>query len=57
MYDEEFVERARECFRQAAEDTGPGDLRLLIELGLEFLRLAQRDDKGGNADEVRFRLH
>jgi hypothetical protein len=57
MYDEEFMERARECFRQAAEDTAPGDLRLLIELGLEFLRLAQRDETARDADEARFRLH
>jgi hypothetical protein len=57
MYDEEFIERARECFRQAAEDSTPGDLRMLIELGLEFLRLAQCDERGGDADEARFRLH
>jgi hypothetical protein len=43
MGNEDFLEHARDCFRQAAEGTNLDNMRLLVDLGLEFLRLAQRD--------------
>jgi len=40
MQNKDFMEHARECFRQAAAGRNPGNMRLLVELGLEYLRLA-----------------
>jgi len=40
MRNQDFMEHARECFRQAAADGNPGNMRLLAEFGLEYLRLA-----------------
>jgi hypothetical protein len=42
MSNDDFLKHARECFRQAAQGTSPNNMRLLVELGLEYLRLAQR---------------
>jgi hypothetical protein len=53
MSNEDFLNHARECFRQAAEGTNPNNMRLLVELGLEYLRLAQRAAAvtGGSPDD------
>lgn len=60
MRNKDFLDHARECFRQAAEGRNPNNMRLLVELGLEYLRLALGDPTmtGGTAvDESPFRLH
>jgi len=36
----DLLENARECFRQAAEAPNPKNMKLLVELGLEYLRIA-----------------
>jgi hypothetical protein len=60
MSNQDFFEHARECFRQAAEGTNPNNMRLLVELGLEYLRLALGDPAVSEAASgvgTRFRLH
>jgi len=60
MRNRDFLEHARECFRQAAEGSNPNNMRLLVELGLEYLRLALGDPTmagGPSVDETPFRLH
>ncbi len=60
MRSKDFLEHARECFRQAAEGRNPNNMRLLVELGLEYLRLAGGDPTmtgGRSVDEARFRLN
>jgi hypothetical protein len=60
MSNKDFLESARECFRQAAAATNPTNMRLLVELGLEYLRLALDDPRAAEAgagDETRFRFH
>jgi hypothetical protein len=60
MRNRDLLEDARECFRQAAEGTNPNNMRLLVELGLEYLRIALGEAAmaGKGADrETRFRLH
>lgn len=55
-----FLAQARECFRQAAEGTNPSHMRLLAELGLEYLGIASRDAAvTGDApgDDARSRFH
>jgi hypothetical protein len=60
MRDKDFLESARECFRQAAAGTNPKNMRLLVELGLEYLRLAPDDPhlaERESGDLTRFRFH
>jgi hypothetical protein len=58
MSNKDFFEHARECFRQAAEGTNPDNIRLLVELGLEYLRLAHGDPTvTRTASGTRLRLH
>jgi hypothetical protein len=60
MRNKDFLEQARECFRQAADGRNPDNMRLLVELGLEYLRLALGDPTmtaGTSVDESPFRLH
>lgn len=54
-----FVENARECFRQAADAANPANMKLLVELGLEYLRMAEEDDATGipQSGEARMRIH
>ncbi len=39
----ELLENARDCFRQAAEAPNPRNMKLLVELGMEYLRIALGD--------------
>jgi hypothetical protein len=54
-----LLENARECFRQAADAANAGNMKLLVELGLEYLRMADEGEttpippKG----EARMRIH
>lgn len=60
MRDKDFLEHARECFRQAAEGRNPNNMRLLVELGLEYIRLAHGEPSvtaSTSGDETRHRLH
>jgi hypothetical protein len=54
-----FLENARECFRQAAEAANAANMKLLVELGLEYLRMADEDDAAGvpQSREARMRIH
>jgi hypothetical protein len=57
----ELLENARECFRQAAEAPNPRNMKLLVELGLEYLRIALADpaypnERAGD-DEIPARLN
>jgi hypothetical protein len=57
----ELLENARECFRQAAEASNPRSMKLLVELGMEYLRIALGDQGFANDrsadDEVPARLN
>jgi hypothetical protein len=60
MHDKDFLENARDCFRQAAEATNPDNMRLLVELGLEYLRIASREatvSAVAPGDDARLRFH
>jgi hypothetical protein len=55
-----WLENARECFRQAADVPDPANMRLLVELGLEYIRMAGPDlmpEAAGGESEVPIRIH
>ena len=54
-----FLENARECFRQASDAANAANMKLLVELGLEYLRMADEDDTSlmAPSGEARMRIH
>ena len=54
-----FLENARECFRQAADAANAPNMKLLVELGLEYLRMADENNASlmPPSGEARMRIH
>jgi hypothetical protein len=55
-----WLENARQCFRQAAETADSTNMRLLVELGLEYIRMAGPDlmpEAAVGESETRIRIH
>jgi hypothetical protein len=55
----DLLDNARECFRQAAAAANASNMKLLVELGLEYMRMAQGDapDRLADDGEERIRIH
>jgi hypothetical protein len=55
-----WLENARECFRQAADAADATNMRLLVELGLEYIRMAGPDlmpESAAGESEAPVRIH